>query len=92
LTQKIIHRLLIDNKCYYGLKKQLESHYLSLQTKCKLYKTLLRPIILYGSESWALTKTEENKLKIFERKILRKMVTGVADTIMNYTNYMKIVQ
>jgi hypothetical protein len=23
----------------------------------------------YGSESWALTKTDENKLKIFERKI-----------------------
>jgi hypothetical protein len=32
----------------------------------------LRPIILYGRESWALTKTEENKLKIFERKILQK--------------------
>jgi hypothetical protein len=29
----------------------------------------LKPIILYGSEGWALTKTEENKLKIFERKI-----------------------
>jgi hypothetical protein len=29
----------------------------------------LRPIILYGSDSWALTKIEENKLKIFERKI-----------------------
>jgi hypothetical protein len=29
----------------------------------------LRPIILCGSESWALTKTEENKLKIFVRKI-----------------------
>jgi hypothetical protein len=37
--------------------------------KCKLYKTLLTPIILYGSESWALTKTEENKFKIYERKI-----------------------
>jgi hypothetical protein len=73
LTQEINHRLLIANKCYYALKKQLGSHYLSLQTKCKLYKTLLRPIILYGSESWALTKTEENKLKIFERNILRKI-------------------
>jgi hypothetical protein len=46
------------------------SHHLSLQIKCnKLYKTHLRPVILYGSESLALTKTEENKLKIFERKI-----------------------
>jgi hypothetical protein len=34
-----------------------------------LYKTLLRPVIVNGIESWALMKTEENKLKIFERKI-----------------------
>jgi hypothetical protein len=26
-------------------------------------------MILYGSESWKLTKTEESKVKIFERKI-----------------------
>jgi hypothetical protein len=68
LTQEINHRLLLANKSYYGLKNNWD-HYLSLQTKCKLYKTLSRPIILYGSESWALTKTEESKLKIFERKI-----------------------
>jgi hypothetical protein len=69
LTQEINHRLLLANKCCCKLKKQLGSHYLGLQTKCKLYKTLLRPLVLYGSESWKLTKTEENKLKIFERKI-----------------------
>jgi hypothetical protein len=33
----------------------------------------LRPIILYGNESLALTKTEENKPKLIERKILRKI-------------------
>jgi hypothetical protein len=79
LTQKINHRLLLANKHYYGLKKQLGSHYLSLQTKCKLYKTLLRPIILYGSESRALMKTEENKLKISERKILRKIYGPISE-------------
>jgi hypothetical protein len=79
LTKKINHRLLLANKRYYGLKKQLVSHYLSLQTKCVLYKTLLRPIILYGSESWALTKTEENKLKISERKILRKIYDPISE-------------
>jgi hypothetical protein len=35
----------------------------------------LRPIILYGNESRELTKTEKNKLKIFERKILMKMIS-----------------
>ncbi|KDR19558.1 hypothetical protein L798_06356 [Zootermopsis nevadensis] len=54
-------------------KKQLRSRHLTLKTKCILYKTLLRPVLLYGSESWALTKGHENKLRVFERKILRKI-------------------
>jgi hypothetical protein len=28
---------------------------------------------MYGCESWSLTKNEENKINIFERKILRKI-------------------
>jgi hypothetical protein len=32
---------------------------------------LIRPVLLYGSETWVLTKREENQLLIFERKILR---------------------
>jgi hypothetical protein len=34
---------------------------------------LLRAAVLYGSESWNLTKAEEEKLRIFERRILRKI-------------------
>jgi hypothetical protein len=34
---------------------------------------LLRAAVLYGSESWTLTKAEEEKLRIFERRILRKI-------------------
>jgi hypothetical protein len=29
---------------------------------------------MYGCESWSLTKNEENKINIFERKILRKNI------------------
>jgi hypothetical protein len=28
---------------------------------------------MYGCESWSLTKNEENKIKTFKRKILRKI-------------------
>jgi hypothetical protein len=38
-----------------------------------LYKTLIRPILMYGSESWPVSKQEENILQIFERKILRRI-------------------
>jgi hypothetical protein len=32
---------------------------------------LIRPFLLYGSETWVLTKREENQLLVFERKVLR---------------------
>jgi hypothetical protein len=38
-----------------------------------LYKTLIRPILALGSESWTLTRKDENTLRIFERRILRKI-------------------
>jgi hypothetical protein len=32
---------------------------------------LIRPVLLYGSETWVLTNREENQLLVFERKVLR---------------------
>ena len=38
----------------------------------KIYRTLVRPVVTYGSESWTLTMEGERALAVFERKILRK--------------------
>jgi hypothetical protein len=45
--------------------------HLSHQTKFTIHKTLIRPVLLYGSETLVLTKREENQLLVFERKVLR---------------------
>jgi hypothetical protein len=66
---EISHRINIGNKCYYGLRNILRSKLLKRDTICKIYKILIRPVVLYGCESWTLTKTDEEKLNIFERKI-----------------------
>jgi hypothetical protein len=47
------------------------SQFLSIKNKVKLYKTLIRPVLAYGAETWVLSKSDENILKVFERKILR---------------------
>jgi hypothetical protein len=39
----------------------------------KIYKTIIRPVDTYSSETWILTTRDENNLNIFERKILRKI-------------------
>ena len=32
-----------------------------------------RPVVVYGSECWVLTKNIKQKLLVFERKILRRI-------------------
>ena len=41
--------------------------------KLKLYWSVIRPIVVYGCETWVLNKSIIQKLSVFERKILRKI-------------------
>jgi len=50
-----------------------KSRLLSKESKVKLYTTYLRPVIIYGCETWSTTKGDEGKLLRFERKILRRI-------------------
>jgi hypothetical protein len=38
-----------------------------------LYKALIGPVVVYGSECWALTDSIKQKLLVFERRILRRI-------------------
>jgi ribosomal protein S28E/S33 len=39
----------------------------------KIYKTMIRPVVTYRSETGTLRAKHENNLRIFERQILRKI-------------------
>jgi hypothetical protein len=39
----------------------------------KIYKTLILPVVLYGYETWSLTLEEEQRLRVFENRMLRKI-------------------
>ena len=42
-------------------------------SKLKIYKSLIRPVVTYECEAWTLTNRDETHLRIFERRILRKI-------------------
>ncbi|KAJ4440160.1 hypothetical protein ANN_08298 [Periplaneta americana] len=61
------------NRCLRALNKTLRARCISKKAKLTLYKTVVRPIVLYGSETWTLSKKMEQQLMTWERKILRKI-------------------
>lgn len=79
VSQDINRRINAANRCFHGLLKHFKSKNLSSRTKINLYKTLIRPVLTYGSETWATTKTDEAKLLIFERLVLRRVFGGVKE-------------
>jgi hypothetical protein len=72
LTLKVYRVLHIwAHNIFYGLRRPFRSQLLSINNKIKLYKTLIRPVLAYGSETWVLSKSDEAILGVFKRRILR---------------------
>jgi hypothetical protein len=89
VSLEIQRRIQTANRCFFRLRKHLQSSHLSRQTKFTIHKTLIRSVLLYGSETWVLTKRKENQLLEFERKVLRticgpKIENGVYRRRYNY--------
>jgi hypothetical protein len=51
----------------------LSSRLISKNLKIKIYKTVILPVVLYGCETWSLTRGEEHRLRAFENRVLRKI-------------------
>lgn len=79
ISTEINRRIMAANRCYFGLRRYFRSKLLSRRTKVLLYKTLLRPVLTYGSETWVLSKKDEHRLLVFERGILRRMFGAVQE-------------
>jgi hypothetical protein len=51
----------------------LSSRLLSRNIKVKIYITIILPVVLYGCETWSLTLREENRPRVFENRVLRRI-------------------
>jgi hypothetical protein len=66
-------RIGAGNRCYYTFGKVMKTRAINKNLKLQIYKTIIRPVVTYGCETWTLTHQNEQRLRIFERKILRKI-------------------
>jgi hypothetical protein len=47
----------------------------------KIYKTIILSVILYRREAWSLTLRKENRLRVFENRVLRKIFGPKRDEV-----------
>ena len=58
------------------LEPILTSRHLSLKTRGRVFSTCVRPVLLYGSETWAPTSVELQRLRRNDRSMIR-WISGV---------------
>ena len=72
IAEEIKSRLMLGNACYHSVQNLLSSRLLSKNLKIKIYRTIILSVVLYGCETWSLTRREERKLRMFESMVLRE--------------------
>jgi hypothetical protein len=65
IEEEIKERIAACNRASFANQKILQSKLISKKTKLKLYKSLIRPVVVYGSECWVLTDNIKQKLLVF---------------------------
>ena len=73
IDEEIKERIALGTKAYYANQKFFKSTLVTKYSKLKLYRTVIRPIVTYASETWVLKETSIQKLLVFKKKILRKI-------------------
>ncbi|KAJ4431782.1 hypothetical protein ANN_20387 [Periplaneta americana] len=79
--EEIKRRINMGNASYYSVEKLLSPSLLSKSLKVRIYKTVILPVILYSCETWTLTLREQQRLRVFENKVLRKIFGAKRDEV-----------
>ena len=74
-SHEIKRRLLLGRKVMTNLDSILKSRDITLQTKVRLVKAMVFPVVMYGCESWTVKKAECRRIGVFDlwcwRRLLR---------------------
>jgi hypothetical protein len=46
-----------------------------------MYRTIILPVVLCGCETWSLTLREERRLRVFENRVLNRIVGSKRDVV-----------
>jgi hypothetical protein len=75
IHEEIKSRLNSGNACYHSVQSLFEPRHLSKNLKAQnTQKTTILPVVLYDCEIWSLTLRKEHRLRVFENRMLRRVL------------------
>jgi hypothetical protein len=78
-SAEINNRITLANRSHFKLVNILKAKNINRKYKVIIYKTLIKPVLMYGVETWVLSKANEVRLGVFERKILRRIYGPICE-------------
>jgi len=73
LPEEIKGRISLGNRAFHANKDLFKSKLLMKKSKLRMYQTLVRPVVTYACETWLLKENIKTKLRVFEKKALRRI-------------------
>ena len=52
-----------------------------LNLKFKVHRTMILPVVLYGCKTWSLTFRDERRVRVFEKRVLRRIFGTKMDVV-----------
>ena len=74
-SHEIKRHLLLGKKVVTNLDSMLKSRDITLPTKVHLVKAMVFPVVMYGCESWTITKAECQRIDAFELWCWRRLLS-----------------
>ena len=73
-SHEIRRQLLLGRKAMTNLDSMLKSRHIILLTKVCIVKAMVFPVVMYGCESWTITKAEHQRNDAFELWCWRRLL------------------
>jgi hypothetical protein len=81
VEEEIKRRFISGNACYYSVQNLLSSRLLSKNIKIRIVECIILPVVLYGYVAWSLTLREEHRLRVFGKRVLRRIFGQKRDEV-----------
>jgi len=80
IEEEIKGRISLGNRAFHANQDLFKSKLLTKKSKLRMYQTLVRPVVTYACETWVLKENTKTKLRVFERKVLRRIYGPIKES------------